>query len=217
MSTIDDLAATLNNHQVTDDDGQVISESAPEKVDSLESESQSDEELEEQPKVTEDEPSEAEDEDGHKYVPEKRFKEIYGQKKALEREIASLKQGARAPTPAPSLDRTQALEMEYLFDKFPEFNPNDPKYSQELDALAGKFVQANPLLSPIQAAKEAKEFARRIASKIDGTKSDTVIVKKTIADSGMAQRSQTTSDSPIDVENASVDEIERYLKSTGNW
>ena len=221
MSTIDDLAAALNGRQVTDENGQVTSESAPEEVDSLESESRPLEEVESEPKPIETEPEEAEDDQGRKYVPEKRFREIYGQKKALEREIASLRQAPNKEQKeeAPALDRTNALEMEILFERYPEFNPNDPdKYSEELDTLAGKFVQANPSLSPLQAAREAKEFAKRIGAKHGNIQNEAVMVKRSISDTGIAGRSQKTSNEPdIDLGSASVDDMEKYLKQTGNW
>lgn len=221
MSTIDDLAAALNNHQVTDDDGQVGSDSATEQVDSLESESAPTEEVFEEPKPQEQEPEEAEDEQGRKYIPAKRFDKIYGQKKALERELASLRQQAPSQgTKAPEqvLDRTQALEMELLFDKHPEFNPSDPKYSPELDALAGKFVQANPSLSALQAAREAKALAQRIGDKRDGIRQESVLVKQSVSDNGIAGRPQKVSTTPqIDIATASADDLERYLKQTGSW
>lgn len=221
MSTIDDLAAALNNHQVTDEDGQVSSASAPEQVDSLESESVPTEEVQEEPKLQEQEPEEAEDDQGRKYIPAKRFEKVYGQKKALERELASLRQQVQKEpekVPEQALDRTQALEMELLFDKYPEFNPNDDKYSPELDALAGKFVQANPSLSALQAAREAKEFAKRIGSKQAGIQQESIMVKRAVSDNGIAGRPQKVSTQPeIDIATASADDLERYLKQTGNW
>jgi len=222
MSTIDDLAAALNNHQVTDEDGQVRSEPAAEQVDSLESESVPTEEVQEEPKLQEQEPEEAEDDSGRKYVPLKRFNKIYGEREELKRELAALRQQAPVkepqPVSVPSLDRTQALEMELLFDKYPEFNPNDDKYSPELDALAGKFVQANPSLSALQAAREAKEFAKRIGSKQAGIQQESVMVKRAVSDNGIAGRPQKVSTQPeIDIATASADDLERYLKQTGNW
>lgn len=220
MATIDELAAALNNHQVTDDDGQIVSESAPEQVDNLESESEVENEEDVAPKLPDQDPDEAEDEQGRKYVPLKRLDKVWRQKKDLERELAALRQTVSTETPkAPvALDRTQALEMEILFDKHPEFDPTDSRYSVELDTLAGRLVKANPSLSPLQAAREAKQFAKQIGDKRAGIQSESIMVKRTVSDNGMVGRPQKVSSTPdIDIATASAEDMERYLKQTGNW
>lgn len=215
MSTIDDLAAALNGHQITDEDGAITSESAPEEVDSLVSESEPVEEVVEEPKPQEPEPEEAEDDRGNKYIPEKRFKKVWGEKKALERELAALRQQPAKEAQEP-LDRTQALEMEILFDKHPEFNPNDSKYSEELDTLAGKLLKADPSLSLLQAAKEAKTLASRIAGRVNLVKDETVMVKRAVSDNGISGVTKKVSDK-VDPDSMTEAELERYLKETGQW
>lgn len=216
MSTIDDLAAALDGHQVTDDTGAITSEPAAEEVDSLVSETEP-EETEEEPKSLDVEPEEAEDDKGNKYIPEKRFKKVWGEKKALEREIASLKQQVKPEKQAQEpLDRTQALEMEILFEKYPEFNPSDTRYSEELDSLAGKLIKANPSLTVLQAAREARDLASKIVGRVSSAKSETVVVKKAISDNGMVNAPRKVS-SNIDPDSMSEGDLERYLKETGQW
>lgn len=222
MSTIDDLAAALNGRQVTDDEGQISSDSATEQVDSLESESVPTETVQEEPKPLEQEPEEAEDDNGNKYIPKKRFDKVWGEKKSLERELASFKQQVASQpindVQEQPFDKTQALEIELLYEKYPEFNPTHSKYSEELDLLAGKLVKANPQLTALQAAREARELASKIASRVGAVKTESVTVKQSVSDNGMAGRTPKVSSDPvIDPKTASADELERFLKQTGNW
>lgn len=224
MSAIDDLAAALNDHQITDDQGEIASDSAAEDVvDS--STSEVEEENQTQDSQVEVEVSdEAEDESGEKYIPKKRFDKVYGEMKSYERELEVLRSRETTETPAAQTQREPYvpdkhllnLEMEIVRDKYPEFDPQGEAYSEEIDWLAAKLVQADPSLSPLAAARQAREQAKKFARRGEA-KEDVRVVKRAVSDSGIAGRASQPTEPQLDVNSMSVEDMERYLKQTGNW
>lgn len=102
MDSLKDLAAALNGHQITDDNGDVTGDDTSAEV-ATQTEQTPDTdtatpekaETEAQPTSQSDEADDnqlAEDETGEKYIPKKRFDKVYGKYKATERELETLRQ-----------------------------------------------------------------------------------------------------------------------------
>jgi len=188
MSTLDELAAALNDHQVTDDEGQIkeettsTDETATQEENTVEEPAQAEKpeesEVEEPKTPTEDDEIDlvelAADDTGKRYVPEKRFKEVYGKLKATERELAKNKvpeviEPITKPATVP-LNKADALEIELLRSIMPQFNPESTEYSRELDELGfsiyegAKDKSGNYSMTRTEAARKALQWAKRITS-----------------------------------------------------
>lgn len=104
------LAAALNGHSITDQEGQIAEDTAEENTAALESNAE--EETATAEKATEDkststqeidesdETNLAVDDSGKRYIPEKRFKKTYAELKQKERENEALKALVTSTVPA---------------------------------------------------------------------------------------------------------------------
>jgi hypothetical protein len=244
MATIDELMAAMNDHQVTDEDGQAL-EDTNESTPAVE-EPQVEEEISEDEPAGEVNPADdstdapqaeeeeveiehAEDESGKRMIPEKRFKQIYAEKKAVERELESLRSKIGTPQPdtfqkqrqaiyGAGLDKADIIETEMLFDRHPEFDPASTKYSPILDEMGAEILKANPGISKLEAARRAKTRVELIAKQTNAVRTEARIVKQQVADSGMASRaSRSDVQTAPNLDNMSDKEIEAYLRETGAW
>jgi hypothetical protein len=238
---LQDLAAVFNGRQVTDDEGNVADETdtsvekpaAPEAQTTVEESASAEkptgsksEDSRSKDKDTENEL--AEDETGKRYVPEDRFKEVYGKAKAKEREaeeyrreLEKLRQGVvpnqpAAVNPAP-VDKTEALEIELLKGKLPQFDPESDKYSPELDQLGAEIFKANPGITRLEAARRAMNYAQKVAMKVEGVRTEARAVKSLQSDQGITSRVQSRDAGQPDFDKMSEAEIENYLRRTGQW
>jgi hypothetical protein len=233
------LAAALNGHEVTNDEGNVderetsIEESAPQEQTPVEESAtaeSADETDVEVPKAEteESETDLAQDESGKRYVPEKRFKEIYGKAKATERELQALRaqlaqgnsvlqQAVGKPNSknlAPKVDKADLLELKMTL---PQFNPGSADYSEDLDTLGFQILRANPGMTPLQAGYQALEMAKKIASKVTGVKEEARTVKALQSDQGITNRVTSRQASQVNPDNMSAKELEAYMKQNGMW
>src|SRR4030065_1847334 len=100
MGAIDDLAAALDGHQVTDEEGQAVETdttkeiSTPEEQTTEEKTATAEKPAESsKPAPAEEEETESElavDDSGKRYIPKSRFDQVYGEKKAAERKNEAL-------------------------------------------------------------------------------------------------------------------------------
>lgn len=242
MAMIDDLAAAFDNHQVTDDNGAILDEgtSLEESAPSQEQTAEEDtaqvettaESESEAPQVSEDDLENvvAEDESGRKYIPEKRWNKLYAQKKELERKLEAqealrlnpqMAQATQKNAPKTyKVDPTVAqLETEMLLEKFPEFDPNSPEYSEVLDQTAYDIWRANEgQISRMEAARQARKRAAALTQGLNTIKVSNMQFKSQTADGGMASRpASTRPNEKVDIDKMSASEMESYLKRTGNW
>lgn len=242
MSDVDmaqQLAAALDGHDVTDNDGNIderetsIEESAPQEQtpveESAEVESTEETNVEEPKSETEESETDlAQDESGKRYVPEKRFKEIYGKAKATERELQALRaqmassnsvlqQASGKPNSknlAPKVDKADVLELKMTL---PQFNPGHADYSEDLDTLGFQILRANPGMTPLQAGYQALQMAKNLASKASGIKEEARTVKALQSDQGITSRVVSRQATKVDVDNMSASELEAYMKQNGMW
>ena len=231
------LAAALEGHEVTDNDGSVVEtdttneESAPvEKTtedESAEVESTATTE-ETAPKAGTDEVESdlAQDESGKRYVPQERFDNIYGKQKATERELAALRQqlagssvlnqvaGKPGKGQAPQVNKADLLELKM---ELPQFNPGSADYSEELDTLGLQIHRANPGLTPLQAGYMAIDMAKKLAGKVQGVKDEARTVKSLQSDQGITSRVVSRQATKEDPDKMSASELETYMKRNGMW
>lgn len=228
-----DTAATIE-HQITDDEGQMIAEetaqeeSAPQEQTPVEEvatdetnppkEDVKSEDKNDEPDLVET----AADETGKRYVPESRFKEVYAKLKDAERRAAM--------TPAPQRtqgmkqpDRTEALEIELLRTTLPQFNPESTEYSEDVDQLGfqifngSKDSKGNPTMTRIEAARKALNMAKKITSKVAEIKTEARTVKAQQSDQGITNRVLNRDSGKIDPDKMSLEEKEEWLKAQGSW
>lgn len=238
-SAFSEMAAALNDHQVTDQTGEVPESTGFEETATQETNTEeetataekSEEVSTEAPKATEDttetgdEPQLAEDESGKRYVPEGRFKKVYGELKAKEREIESLKNQSRVsqpiqqPTEPQNPDKSSQLETELLYVTLPQFNPSSDEYNQELDDLAVQVYLANPGITKLEAARKAIVKAKNLTKDQVKIIAEARSVKSQQSDQGITSRvaNRTSDEDKVPGSNASLEEMEAYLKKTGQW
>lgn len=251
MASMDELAASLNR-QVTDDEGAAIEENVTPQEESPTSEEKTtveedaqaekpaeSEEKEPEPESKEDEillEELASDDTGKRYVPESRFKEVYGKGKAAERRaeqaerrVLELESQGYTPKEAKQiaekpLDQTAQLEIELLRATLPQFNPSSPDYSLDLDKigyknyLASRDNKGNYTITRLEAARQALDDAKRLQSKVAKVTDEARAVKSQQSDQGITSRVASrgaTSDVPG--EDASPEELEGWLKAHGQW
>lgn len=234
-NNLDQLAAALDGHQITDDEGQgVETETTEEKPAALEAQTTDEKPVEaEAPKApqAEDDQAEAEDESGKRYIPKSRFDKVYGEKKASERKIAELEQTvqtlmesgltrqeatAQAKTEKP-IDKTEVLEVELLKGKLPQFDPESAEYSKDLDELGGQIYRANPGISRIEAARRALNYAKKVSTQVAEVRAEARTVKAIQSDQGITSHVTNRGSSQVDTESMSDTELENYLRQTGQW
>lgn len=234
-----DLADALGgmNHTITDENGQLAEITATDEIPSEEQTTITETEPDEQSPDTQQEqetaetnPEVAEDEDGKKYVPEGRFKEVYAQKKELERELQKFKSTQTTRTESPmttiSGDRATMLETELLHQTLPQFNPNSPDYSEVLDEMGAEIYQASfrfdsntqsilPTITKLEAARRALDRVKKLGVSQDKVRQEVRVVKSQQADSGFTAASKKVAEKNPD--DMTLEEKEAYLKKTGQW
>lgn len=240
---LQELAALLDGHQVTDGDGKLQQEAedaSPEKS-AAQKEKPSDDITPTAEKPTEaeaastqeeapaDESNFGVDESGKRYVPEerlkketKRFRETERKLKDLESKLAqgnALLQNAKNPTPPlpepeRHVDKADILELKLTKS---QFNPSSSDYNRELDELAGKIFKATPGISVMEAAEEAEKYAQAIATRTAGVRTEARQIKALQADQGIAGHSAQRTATSVDPNNMSLEEMEAYLKGSGDW
>jgi hypothetical protein len=239
MAPLDDIAAALDNHQVTDDEGQIVGdetpqeESAPqeqtpgEEAATAEKSADTKESSPEETKESENEPELVEtaaDETGKRYVPESRFKEVYSKWKAAERK-ATPKEAPKViepnqvpPQQSKPLDKADALEIELLRSTIPQFNPESDQYDRDIDEMGFDIYQAaKGQMTRLEAGRKALERAKKITSKVADIKSEARTVKAQQSDQGITSRVLTREGTTPDVEKMTLEEKEEWLKANGYW
>ncbi len=231
------LAAALNGHSITDQEGEIAEDTASEEsatqetntdFDTAPSEKTAEEEFAPSQDADEsDETNLAVDDSGKRYIPEKRFKKTYAEKKQLERENEALKALVTSTIPAgnnnqpastqtssnPDLDR---LELKMVFKEYPQFNPNSDDYSPEIDKLAGNLRRANNL-SVSEAAEEAMKMVKKFTSDQVQVAREARTVKALQSDQGITSRVTNRQPSTVDFDSLSLEQKEQYLKDNGQW
>lgn len=242
MDTLDQLAAALDNHQVTDDQGGIreeltsqdesaILEQTPvedgataEKSADQGNPPKEDQQSENEPEMVET----ASDETGKRYVPESRFKEVYAKWKEAERNAKGRgetppPEPVRIPQPLKAADKADALEIEILRTTLPQFNPESQDYSRDIDELGfslyegSKDSKGNYTMTRIDAGRKALQMAKKITSKVADTKLEARTVKAEQSDQGITNRVLNRGEQKLDPNKMSLDEKEAWLKATGNW
>lgn len=234
------LAAAFNDHQITDEEGQISGETETpieepaleEQTDDEKSNTEvSDRENQPEPKKEdehEEETDVAEDESGKKYVPEKRFSKVYGKLKETERELQAIKNQQRQgeellreveqPTkPQKPLPKAELLEIEILRMQEPEFDPTSKQYSAHLDQLGGEIFRANPGITRLEAARRAKSYAASLMRQQVEAKEEVRAYKQENSDQGITNRVVSRSVTVKKPEEMTLEEMEAHLKTTGNW
>lgn len=240
MAPIDELANALNQREITDDEGQPAPENETPAEESSASEYQTPAEddtqavkpaetevRDTQPKTEESEIDLVElasDETGKRYVPETRFKEVYGKMKDLERALKEKETQPAELPPLPEiksekpLPKADQVEIELLRATMPQFNPESSEYSREMDELGFAIYQANKGITRVEAARRAVTMAKKIQGQVAKVQEEARTVKAIQSDQGITGR--VTSREPVsDVpgEEASPEEMEQWLKAHGQW
>jgi hypothetical protein len=233
MDDPNELVAALN-HQVTDENGEMIGESetteenptAPEETTADETTPAEKPRSEAEPatQAAEDEtPNLVEDEAGKRYVPETRFKEVYGKLKQRERELEAIAKAPQAqapnelPTVKPQIDKADALEVEVLRATLPQFNPESTDYSEELDQMGYDIWKANPGVTRLEAARKALTRMEKLAKQSASVKAEARMVKSLQSDQGMTNRVVSREAAKPDLDSMSDRDMEAYLKEHGQW
>lgn len=247
VSQIDDpfkqVAEALNGHQVTDSDGQLLpaeqtaaDETTAQETNTVEETAPAEKPAETEAKAPkapaeETETELAEDETGKRYVPESRFKEVYGKQKALEREIEQLRrsqvsQPLQQPTQQPLqpqtqpqvVDKTTALELDLLKTTLSQFNPDHEDYDPDLDRLGALIYKANPGITMLEAGRRALAEAKALTKKQTQIVAEARQVKSLQSDQGITTRVKSSGQPQApDPDKMSLDEKEEWLKSNGMW
>lgn len=242
QSAFDQMAAALNDHQVTDEEGQLAEGTATEDTASQETNTKEEIATPEKAQESEDLSSQDESEDdeipavddlGKRYIPEKRFKKETAKRREAERlaeqkakEAEALKalisnqtpdkvvQTGNEPQPDSNLDR---LELRMVFKDYPQFNPTSEEYNQDLDALAGDIRRANPSMSVSEAAEKAISFAKKLSSDQIKVAREARAVKAQQSDQGITSRVLQRSGQTPDPDKMTLEEKEEWLRDNGMW
>jgi hypothetical protein len=226
------LEAALNS-EITDDEGQQIEENAPsfeesapqeekQMGESTETEKSTEEEVKESKPGTESEEMQpVEDEEGKKYIPEKRFKEVYAKSKENERRVKELEkavaqQYSLKPQEQAPHNKTDDLEVELLFAKYPQFDPEHENYDVDVDDLAADIFLAGKAKTKIEAAKMALDKVKKLSSKSIPIKDEARVIKKAMSESVTTKGGSRVEVEP-DPDKMSPEEMESYMKAKGEW
>lgn len=244
MSDLDmaqQLAAALDGHSVTDEEGEV-SELETDQLESAPVEQTTDDESAtgENPPETESQDANADDEadgdqlaeddSGKKYVPLDRFNKVYGKMKSTERELAEqrarIEQGQALLDKSKSSQQKPGKQQEVKIDKadilelkmtLPQFNQDSDKYDEDLDRLGFDILRANPGMTPLEAGRVAIDRAKRLTQKYAGAIQEARTVKAQQSDNGITSRRVSTGTKSVNPDVMSLEDMESYLKETGNW
>lgn len=235
---LEEMSAALGGHEITDDEGALTPGETPgsENTDAHEEKTTDDETVEPAekqqstkpaPKQEEDDDADAVDESGKRYIPENRFKKVYGELKAKERELEALrKQTLPAQTQvAPGSTTQQAgtpskadqLEVEILREKYPQFDPNSEDHSEVLDEMGYEILVSNPGITRLEAARRALARAKKLGLAEATIKTEARTVKQQQADSGIASRVLNRQGTQPDPSKMSLSEKEEWMKANGMW
>ena len=241
--TLEDLAAAFNDRQITDDEGNISqeetydSESATEEQETAEDDSAQEEtpdastEEDTQSESEDDDESLAEDESGKKYIPKSRFDKIYARMKEAERRAEAIrnqealdqaKQSQIQPrqtkqTKQASDPTVIALEVEMLKSKYPQFDPNSESYSPELDQMGTTIYQANQGITRLEAARRAVEMAKNLSRSTVESRQVARKVKSLQSDQGMTSRVNSRTETKLNPDEMSIEQLEAELKKSGEW
>lgn len=241
MTDPNDIAAALN-HQVTDEEGEITAENtasedtAPQEQSPVEDAATAEKSAEEesapkQDESTENEPEMVEtaaDETGKRYVPEARFKEVYGKWKDAERKAKEAgtrvpPQPVREPIATVPANKTDALEIEFLRSTLPQFNPEHEEYNRDLDELGFSLYEGSKnnkgqyTMTRLEAGRKAVELAKKITSKLVSAKTEARTVKAQQSDQGITSRVLNREPAQADPNKMSLEEKEAWLKANGQW
>jgi len=242
MDNMEALMTALNGHSVTDEQGDVPVETTSVEEPVAQETSTVDEpvaEVEAQPAAQADPeiPELAEDETGKRYVPQKRFDEVYGKLKALERERQQVTPQVTQPIQQPVQrqpiqpeSKADAMETELLYATLPQFNPNDPSnYNQDLDELGAEIYRASqvvdtktkqlvPTITKLEAARRAIARAKKFTANQIAIAAEARQVKSLQADQGITSRVSSRGQSDqVDPSKMTLEQMEAFLKSNGQW
>jgi hypothetical protein len=219
---MEQLAAIMGGHQITGEDGQPsdeqeqepVTESAPEEP-ATEDTGNKDEVREEPAQVTDEL---VEDESGKKYVPQKRFDEVYAKLKQLERDQQVQKPVVPAqPTFPAEMSKADQIEAEMLYATMPEFDPGSDKYSEELDLLGSQVYLANPGITKLEAARRARSLASKLSQRREVTKQSVRDYKAQTTEGAFTSKPLSGRETQPDPNSMSLEEMENYLKAKGAW
>lgn len=231
--TLEQLQAALNNHNITDENGDINggdtpqTESAPIETTDIEesttAEKPAESEVTEPNLEADDDDNHVEDEQGKRYVPEKRFKQVYAKQKELEREIEQLRkpqtteQKPNIPySPQAPIDKTSAIENELLFTQYPQFDPQRNEYNQNLDAVAASIYTASGgNITKLQAARKALELAKNLQAATNSIKEETKVIKRSVSENPTTRGGQR--DSSVNPDSMSLEQLENYMKANKMW
>jgi len=234
------LAAAFDDHQITDDGGQILEDETSTQDSAFEEENAVDDSTEAE-KPTEPEYSETNAEDdgeddehvvddaGKAYVPKKAFDKNYAKRKEAERLLAErdreleMLRGQEKPVarPVPISDRGEALENELLFTKMPEFDPYAKEYNPTLDESAAfiynsyRDTKGKPTITKLQAAREAKRIASELTKQATSGRAEVRQVK--MQTEGSFSQAARKVDTTPKAEDMDLDYMEKYLKEQGAW
>ena len=238
------LAEALDNHQMTDEEGQIIEEQtsgeqaatlkqAPEAetatAEKSEVEEVSPKETESTEKTETEEPELVEtaaDETGKRYVPETRFKKVWAKWKEAEAKLK--KQPSMRPAEFPvtipaSGDKQDALEVELLRSTLSQFNPEHPDYDQDIDQLGFSLLEGSKntkgqyTITRMEAGRRALAMAKKITSKLASVKAEAQTVKAQQSDQGITSRVVKRGAEEVNPDKMTLEEKEAWLKEHGNW
>jgi len=236
MSRIDELVAALGDHEVTDSAGEVKEETETSEEDSTppepnEEEAPVEEAAEESPtEEVKEEADEVEDESGKKYIPIERFNKVYGKMKAAERkatekeaDLSSIEYPENkesAPTPERNWDKADVLEVKLAYPQFDpkpdaEGEPTNSEYSRELDELAFSYLQADPKITPMQAAQKSLKTFEKLTRKEVEVRTKAKKVKLSASETPLSGRNRSKGSGEPDPGKMSFKEMESYLRETG--
>lgn len=231
QQNLENFAAAFNDHQITDEEGKLVEDTTSENTAASETNTLEDtatsEKTEESEETTpvvdeEDETIPAVDDKGKRYIPEKRFKQTYAQFKETERENQALRDLVTQIQPVTAQEQVKSepasdTELEVLFMKYPQFDPNSDEYSKGLDDLGGQILKANPGMSRLQIAKQTLETAKKLTSDQAKVVAEARTVKAQQSDQGITSRVLNRQQETVDVSKMSVEEKEEWLKANGAW
>jgi len=244
MDNMEALMTALNGHSVTDDQGEVPVEQTSVEEPVAQETSTVDEPqaaVEAQPAAQADPetPELAEDETGKRYVPQERFDKVYGKLKAYERgelqpkvapQVTQPIQQPVAPKPIQAESKADAMETELLYATLPQFNPHDPaNYNQDLDELGAEIYRASQVVDPktkalvptitkLEAARRAIAKAKKFTANQIAIAAEARQVKSLQADQGITSRVTSRGQSDqIDPNKMTLEQMEEFLKSNGQW
>jgi hypothetical protein len=233
---LQDLAAALDDHQVTDDEGQVAGENETSQEAPAATETKTTEHTDAQEQKTQtsqDEPDVTEvasDETGKRYVPESRFKEVYRRQKELEPQLAQHAKPTNAvlqeidrvaaktqTAPSKTPDKAEQLEVEMLKSTMPQFDQESDQYDPDLDAIGSTYYNANPGITRLQAARWAINQVSRIAKKEAAARTEARTVKAIQSDQGITSRVGSRNSGTPNPDTMTLEQKEQWLKENGAW